>query len=343
MAARDSATLRALSGSAPTRSLTTRPRVLVLTARGWYRHLSHTIVLDFEDAMAEVADVTWHELPPDAMSSTLRPQRSEVPVPAEGPYDLALFVAMAPSWLRALRGVRGIEDAARNFSVYVFDAWPYQLRSLRRWRRQVAWIDHLFVAYPEAVDVYAPHLACPVHYLVQGTSPARFRPQQRERTIELLSVGRRHRGAHEQLLRLAHERDWLYVFADRTEPFTADLDASRYLTGALSRAARTHVSWAVEYTDPARAAGYSPVTARWFETAACASVPLGIPPRTSTFGELFPYEDFVVELDPEDPRFDRVVEQALERDDEPSGSRWPRTSANSTPGNAAVIASWRPC
>src|SRR5690349_265745 len=108
-------------------------RVLVITARGWYRHLSHTVVVDFEDAMGDVAEVEWLELPPDAMSRGRFVGRTRV----EGEYDLALFVAMAPSWLRALRGVRGLRDAARHFAVYVFDAWPYQLRSLVRWRRQV--------------------------------------------------------------------------------------------------------------------------------------------------------------------------------------------------------------
>lgn len=293
-----------------------RPRVLLLTARGWYRHLSHTIVLDFEDAMADVADVTWAELPADAMSDGWA-TRLDVSDADREPYDLAFFVAMAPSWLRALRGVRGLKQAARTFAVYVFDAWPYQLRSLRRWRRQVTWIDHLFVAYPEAVDVYAPYMPCPVHYLVQGTSATRFRPDRADRPIDFLSVGRRHQPTHDRLVQAAQDHDWLYVFADRREPVTTSLADSRYLSAALSRAARAHLSWAVEYTDPTRAAGYSPVTARWFETAACASVALGQPPASPTFGELFPYDGFVVALSPDSPEFERTLRTALAADDHP--------------------------
>jgi hypothetical protein len=138
-----------------------RPRVLILTARRWYRHLSHTIVLDFEDAMAEVADVTWCPLPEDAMSARFRPRGRRLEADAE-PHDLAFFVAMAPSWMRALRRIRGIKRSARRLAVYVFDAWPYQTRSLLRYRRQFVQIDHLFVAYPEAVEVYGPRLGCSV-------------------------------------------------------------------------------------------------------------------------------------------------------------------------------------
>lgn len=293
----------------------TRPRVLILTARHWYRHLSHTIVLDFEDAMASVAAVDWHHLPADAMSSRPIVTRSVAGAERDEPYDLALFVAMAPSWLRALRGVRGLRRAARQLAVYVFDAWPYQLRSLMRWRRQVAWIDHLFVAYPEAVAVYGPRLRCPVHYLVQGTSPERFRPDRPERPIDLLSIGRREPTAHRRLVELAAAEDLLYVFADRTVPVAFDLDDSRLLTGSLARSANAQVSWAVEATDPARAGGYSPVTARWFEAAACASVALGRRPRSATFDDLFPYERFVVDLDPTGDGFAATVERALRLDD----------------------------
>jgi len=293
-------------------------RVAVLTARRWYRHLSHAVVLDFEDAMAEVADVTWHDLPPDSMSRRPLVTRSHVEMPESGPYDLALFVAMGPSWLRALRGVRGLDRAARSLVVYVFDAWPYQVRSLMRWRRQAARIDHLFVSFPEAVDDYAGRVPCPVHHLAQATSPTRFRPDGREPGIDVLSLGRRHAGAHRRLLELSVEEDLRYVFAETTSPNASDLQASRVLAGSLSRAARAHVSWPVELTDPGRAAGFSPITARWFETAACGSVLLGRRPASPDFEELFPYEGFVVDLDPDGEGFRETVLGALEMDDGPA-------------------------
>jgi hypothetical protein len=288
---------------APERS---RPRVLVLTARQWYRHLSHTIVLDFEDAMSTVADVDWHHLPDDALSS--RPLVSRPRVAGEdGEYDLALLVAMNPGWLRALRGARGLRRVARSVAVYVYDAWPYQLRSLRRWRRQVSQVDHLFLSFPEAVPLYGPRVRCPVHHLPQAASPARFHPNRPERPIDVLSIGRRHDPAHRRLIDLAEREDLLYVFADRDTSDAIDLDDSRFLTGELASAARTHVSWAVEFTAPDRAAGFSPVTARWFESAASGAVVLGRRPGTAEFDELFPYERFVVDLDPAGDAFDETV------------------------------------
>lgn len=264
--------------------------------------------------MAEVADVTWQPLPADAMSGRPLPARTRVDHDGE-PFDLAFFVAMAPGWMRALRGVRGLRDAARATAVYLFDAWPHQTRGLRRWRRELGQFDHVFVSFREAVPVYESRVRGSVHHLLQATSAARFRPDREDRPVHLLSLGRRHERAHQRLVRLAAAEDLLYAFADRTEPY-GNLEQSRVLGASLARASRAQLSWSLSATSPERAHGLEPVTTRWFDGAACASIVVGQRPRNPLFDELFPYEGFAVDVDPESPELEARVLEILERTDD---------------------------
>ena len=57
------------------------------------------------------------------------------------------------------------------------------------------------------------------------------------------------------------------------------------------------VCWPVEITHPSRAGSMSPITCRWFESAAAGSTMLGAPPKDPMFTRLFG-ADAVIPLDP---------------------------------------------
>jgi hypothetical protein len=294
--------------------------VLIPTSRSQFRLVSYVTVIAVEDAMRSVADVDLVDVPQYSRRGRVRElaggrlREPRVTAPREH-YDLGFFVAMDATWIASLRFVEGLRERCGRVVAYVFDAWLSDLKYVRRYRRQWNLCDTVYISYPWALDAYARELDCEVVYLPQAASAAHFHPNRVDRAIDILSIGRRLPEAHALFLELARRHDLFYHYSEARAPVAYDHSDSQLLLDRLCQSAKAQVCWPVELTTPRRGEG-APVTVRWFEAAACASVVLGGRPAAPDFDELFPYPNFVVELDPRDPReFERRVLAALRSDD----------------------------
>lgn len=276
-------------------------------------------MIDFEDALCGRADADLVHAPSYSRRARLRAalrwrDRTFRPVsPPRDEYDLCVLVAMNPGWVSTLRYIDHVRERCKTIVVYVFDAWNADEDLLRRNRRAWALCDLVYVSFPWTVDTFSRHLPCPVEYLPQAASAARFQPWRDERPIDVLSVGRRLGAAHALIREIAQRHDLFYHYSESEAPDVIDLLESRELLARLCQSARSQICWPAEETNPNRRGEGSPVTSRWFEAAACGSVVLGRSPGASDFHELFPYERFVIELDPGDPvGFERTLLSALD-------------------------------
>jgi hypothetical protein len=279
-------------------------RVLVPTSRNWYGLVAAGAILDFENAMAESADVDFVEVPPlgrraylRALAAGNRPRR----ISLDGEYDLCFLAVFQAHEIRGLAFLDSLRRHCRRVVVYVFDAWVSSTAALRRYSRLWQLCDKVYVSFPAAVDAWHEHISCPVEYIPQAIDPARFHPQ-RARPIDVLSVGRRLESVHRHLLGIAARRDLWYQFSESRAPVAIDLADSQFLLARLCRSARVQICWPVEVTHAEmRRNGYtppdgSPITARWFEAAASGSVVMGAKPASTEFDRLFPSQAFVREL-----------------------------------------------
>lgn len=295
-----------------------RPVVLIPTARSSYRLLSYGTILDFEDVMREGSDADLVDIPAYSRRARLRSALSpgdetfaRVPTPRDE-YDLCFFVAMEPSWVSSLRYVEGLREKCRKVIVYVFDAWLENVHWLRRHSREWNLVDVVYVSFPWAVEPYSRVLDCRVEYLPQAARAARFHPFREERPIQVLSVGRRLPQAHSLLLQIAKRSDLFYHYSETMAAPAISLSESQDLLARLCQSAQSQVCWPVELTNAGRAQEGSPVTVRWFEAASCGSIVFGCQPAADDFSEIFPYDDFVLGLDPGRPEeFERKVSTAL--------------------------------
>jgi Glycosyl transferases group 1 len=284
-----------------------KPHVLIPTRRLWYGLVSAGTMVDFENAMAAPASTDFLHLPRYVgRRETLRSGRRTASVSVgEGRYDLCLFPVFGPGEIASLRYVRRLRKACKRLVIYVFDAWTSQVALLRRYRRLWDSCDHVFVSFPRAVEQYRQILRCPVTYLPQAIEPSRFHANRVERPIHILSIGRRLESVHRTLLAVSVRRDLWYYFSEFRAPHAINLEESQLLLGRICQSARIQVCWPVEITHRVDArVGYSPrdgspITARWFEAAASGSVVIGARPIDPEFDELFPYQRFVREINPD--------------------------------------------
>jgi Glycosyl transferases group 1 len=295
--------------------------VLIPTNRSSYGLVSFGTVMDFENAMKERTDADLIDVPAYSrrgrLRAAMRPRDDtfeRVDTPRDA-YDLCFFVAMEPSWISSLRYIDGLREKCARIVVYIFDAWLANERWLVRNRREWELCDVVYVSFPWAVDTYSRQVRRRVEYMPQAALASRFHPARTERPIDILSVGRRRADAHALLLDLAEKKDLFYFYSETFAPEAVELAESQQLLGRLCQSARSQVCWPVELTSPERAREGSPITARWFEAAASGSIVFGAKPGSTDFAEIFPYDRFVIALDPSDPpAFERRVLSALHDD-----------------------------
>jgi hypothetical protein len=287
-----------------TRQVIHAPTVLIPTNRSSYRLVSFGAVMDFEDTMKERTDADLVHVPAYSrrarLRAALRPQDDTfktVGTPRDA-YDLCFFVAMEPSWISSLRYIEGLREKCNRIVVYVFDAWLANEQWLLRNRREWDLCDVAYVSFPWAAEPYSRHLRGPVEYMPQAARASRFHAGRSQRPIDVLSLGRRRADAPALILELAVRSDLFYYYSETDAPEAIDLCESQQLLARLCQSARSQVCWPAEMTKAGRTHEGSPITVRWFEAAACGSIVFGARPNAADFGEIFPYDRFVVELDP---------------------------------------------
>jgi hypothetical protein len=291
-------------------------KVLIPTNRDVYRLVSYGMIIDFEDTVVgnSDADVMAVPLPSrrERIAALRRGRRIPRVVPPKSDYDLCLFIAMDPNWLASLRSIRQLRARVETVAVYLFDTWLSNIHLLRRYRKALSLVDHVFVSFKHAVSAYAQALDCRVHYLPQAIDGSRFPSHRRERPIDVLSVGRRLESVHQELLDLARRRDLFYYYQTARAPKAIDLRENQELLSRLCGSSRIHVSWPVDITNPHRENEGSAITARWFESAASGATVVGGRPRTEEFDRLFPYSGFIRTIDPDSPGdAQRIVTETL--------------------------------
>lgn len=297
--------------------------VLIVSIAACTQRIPYGTLLDFEDAIARGSNADIVPVPIysrrailPGLLRTQRPLREATP-PRRG-YDLCILIAMTPWEIGSLRLVRDLRRIAARTVLYVFDSWPSEVEPFRRYRAEWRRLDRVFIAIPEALDVYRSHLECPVEHLPVAIDPRRFHPHGRARAIDVAALGRRLPAAHAELMRLAQKHDLFYYFTEVQAPVAIDLRDSQTLIGQLCRSACVQVCWPVERTNPERRGEASPITPRWFEAAACGSLVIGERPNTEAFDKFFPSPQFVREADPAKPdNFEAALLAALGDDDWP--------------------------
>jgi hypothetical protein len=297
-------------------------RVLIPTSRDVYRTVSYGMIVDFEDAVRAASNADLVPVPLYSRRAVVEGLLRRRPLRAVDPpssrYDICLLVAMAPEWLPSLRYVRRLRQVARRVVVYLFDSWITDLPRLRAYRGVWPLVDDLIVSFAHAVDAYARELPCRVHYLPQAIDGRWFHPYPGERRIDILSLGRRLESVHAQLLDISSRHDLFYEYQTHAMPQAIDFTENQQLVGRRCQLASTHVSWSVDRTNLLRQGEGAAITARWFESAATGGVVMGAAPLGEEFRRLFPYPEFVVELDPQAPaQTESLLERALSQPPSP--------------------------
>jgi hypothetical protein len=313
-----------------------KPRIGMLTARGFSREAFMAGTYDAQDILLDIDDaelihpkprrgfefrkrtharLVWHDFTKSLVFANLAFE----PVRLTKEYDLlVVYLLNDIDHLFHLSAVQGWKNHCKTSVCWIDEIYAVDIPRLKYWLPALAQFDHVFVGYSGSVNALAQAIERPCHWLPSGVDSIRFTPSPSfpDRVIDIYNMGRRAEGLHRALLDLAAKNGMFYLYdtfeSSRTNLYDHKqhrdmlaniMKRTRYFTVAPAKGG------AAEVVGSQIELGY-----RYYEASAAGNVMLGQIPRCEAFETMFNWEDSVVEINPDGSDVAKVI-SAL--DDQP--------------------------
>jgi hypothetical protein len=306
-----------------------KPRICVLTSRGFSREAFMTGTYDAQDVLLDIDDAELIHLKPrsgyafrqrihtklvwhDFTKSLAFANVAFEPVELKKEYDLlVVYVLNDIDNLLQVAAVREWKNHCRTSVCWIDEIYAVDIPRLKHWMPALAQFDHIVVGYSGSVPALAKAIGRPCHWLPSGVDAIRFTPSPRfaDRVIDIYSMGRRAESSHRALLDLTAKNGMFYLYdtfeASRVNVYDYNqhrdnlaniLKRTRYFTVAPAKGGATElIGNQIEL-------GY-----RYYEGSAAGTVMLGQIPHCEAFDTMFNWRDAVVETNADGSDIAKVI------------------------------------
>lgn len=292
------------------------PRVLLLSLRKIQNFTFNSCLYEFEDIIAEVdmADIlspSQYTLQGNIIKKILRhegkifnrlincnPCSNAFVIEKE--YDLLMFIIDFPWNILTLNYLKSWRNKCKIACCYLVELWDCDIEKYKHFIEFLNHFDFIFLGHSQIVDRVSDITNTPCKYLAPGVNTLKFCPTEinKDRMIDLCSLGRRSPVTHQYLLQLAETHNFFYYFDNinigesrndlyqEHRTFIANLlKNSRYF---LTNYAKVNLP---EQTKKQIEIGY-----RFFEGAAAGTVMIGSPPYNNVYHQYFDWKDAVIPM-----------------------------------------------
>ena len=314
-----------------------RSRICVPSWRNFRKVVFQCAVYEAQDVLAEIDDVdllcpeprpgfSWRDELQKKLVwvdftktlPTLNPGLGTVRL--ERSYDL--FVAFCQNWtdLLVLNAVKGWKERCGISVCWIDEMWADWVPRYKNWIHLIGRFDHVAVTFKGSVGALERALGRPVHWVPHAVDALRFTPWPGppDRVIDVYSIGRRWDEVHRALRDMAaKDKTFLYVhdttrLSDSNAP---DHREHRDLIASLAKRSRFFLAAPAKMDTLRESGDQSELGSRYYEGTAAGSVLLGRAPVGDSFGELFGWQDAVVEIAPDGTDAAQVVTDLLKQPD----------------------------
>jgi len=220
--------------------------------------------------------------------------------------DYDLFIAVcATFWdLPYINAIERWRDHCKTGVCWIDEVWLSDIPSYRYWLPALKQFDYVFVGLRGTVSALSQATNRTCFWLPGGVDALRFSPlsDPANRVIDVYSIGRRHEGIHQEMLKAAEQGIIFYMHDTHaggglTEVY--DHRQHRELYASIAKRSRYFVVSGAkmdqtDYTQGQREIGY-----RYFEGAAAGAVMIGEAPDCEAYRELCGWPEAVIQIQPD--------------------------------------------
>src|SRR5215510_14014187 len=300
---------------------TGKPRICVLTARGFSREAFMAGTYDAQDVLLDIDDaeliylkprrgyefrkhaharLVWH----DFTKSLVFANVAFEPVKLTKEYDLlVVYLLNDIDHLFHVSAIREWKNHCRTSVCWIDEIYAVDIPRLKYWLPALTQFDHIVVGYSGSVAALAQAIERPCHWIPSGVDAIRFTPSPRfaDRVIDIYSMGRRAEGLHRAILDLTARNGMFYLYDTFETSKTNIYDHKQHRDMLANIMKRTRY-----FTVAPAKGGVSEVIGnqielgyRYYEASAAGNVMLGQIPRCEAFETMFNWQDAVVEINPD--------------------------------------------
>lgn len=251
----------------------------------------------------------WHELKHRVQSQLLRTLgrhglSNAQSVTVDQDYDFFMFVCQFPLELTALDRIKGWRERCGQAVVYMLEGWQDRFPKQRQELRMLDQFDHVFVLNKESIPALQAYTKTPVSFLASAcdTLLSVPYPDPPERSIDVLSMGRRIPQLHDAMARLsASDHRFFYVHDTSKGGAVTSWPQHRLQMANMIKRAKYFIAYdfSVDTAGVFKNMKKNALATRYFEGAAGGAVLLGSAQTCPEFSEYLDWDDAVIELPPD--------------------------------------------
>ncbi len=287
------------------------PRVLLFSERNIYeREVWRCPIKEFEGVLEQIDAVdvlapnpaSWYSLGKRIalrygrkFTTPLNPGLPKTVLKKD--YDVFFAVCEKPSELLNVNSVRGWKDRCKTSFCWLTEFWIKDMATHRSCVEVLSQFDYVFSFIPR-LDAFRKVVKGECLYLPGAIDAFRFcpYPDPPQRSIDLLSIGRRSERTHRALLKIAERENFFYMYDTFSNLAAYNLDQHRMLLTNMAKRSRYFIANPGKIDSPAETDKTSEFGCRHFEGAAAGTLVIGERPRNSEYERIFHWPDALVDL-----------------------------------------------
>lgn len=301
-------------------------RTLVWSQRNIQNFIYNSCLYEFEDLVGEfeqgnVVSPQQYDFLGKAIKKLVKSQTKQFPfltkinpyrqtISLEREYDV-FFTILDFSW--NLSSINLLNNWRKNskFAVcYLIELWRKDIPQLKNFLQFFDNFDLICLGHGEIVDEVQEIIQRPCIYLAPGVDTVKFYPDlNRDRSIDLINVGRRSAVTHEALLELAEQSDFFYFYDYISGAGIRNNQHQSHRTFIANKLknSRYFITNHAKINQPEQTQGQIEIGYRFFEGAAAGSILLGCPPNNQVFKDYFNWENAVIPIAFDEPNIAEII------------------------------------
>lgn len=228
-------------------------------------------------------------------------------------YDYEIyFVTLDFPWsIASINLLKNWRRRCRIAVCYIVEIWSQDLEQLAHFKKFFSEFDLVCVGTYHVLEDVEKIMDSPCMFLLPGIDTLKFYPNfEKERALDIVSIGRRSPVTHTALLDRADKEEFFYYheLTNGSVLRIEDHQRHRRLTANVLKSSRYFITNYAKADLPNQIMGEYEIGYRFFEGAAAGNVLIGAAPHGHLFDRFFNWEDSIIPVNFDEPDINNIID-----------------------------------
>jgi glycosyltransferase involved in cell wall biosynthesis len=299
-------------------------RIFMFSLRNLKKNVWRCSSYEFEDIICEVDDVDLFAPEPNLKSisngfineSIYRFKRKiflssdSKKMRLDRNYDVLFYYCQNVYDLQQLNAIQEWREHFKTAVCWIEEIWANQLNNFKRQLKILSKFDFVITICSKTIKSLQDLIPSKCQYIPPGVDTIRFSPYPAPppRQIEILSIGRRSKEIHQNLLKELDKNRIFYIYDTFFDPEVINYKQHRILLANLAKRSKYFLVHPANFNQTWKTGGQIEYGPRYFEGVAAGCILVGDAPECETFCEQFDWPNALIRTSSNYIEFRQILE-----------------------------------